>query len=89
MHKTDLKAMRFVTDGNVELLEYTVDGDGAILTADGWVTSERNVYRTTITPEGTTCTCVYGAAHGTTLQSHSHDTALRLAARLQEQNDGE
>ena len=98
MRKPDEKAVIFVTGGAVRVATYEWgnalfdDGtDDMLLSAAGTVRSGANTYQVTFDIDGNTCTCHYGT-HRTLLEpdSHSHDTALRIAAtRLhKEKQDG-
>lgn len=79
MNKVERKAAAYVNNGKVHVISYTVAEDGSIETATGYVdgTSRWSVI---VTPAGSRCSCPFGEAHGITNQTHSHDTALRLAA---------
>ena len=79
MKQTDVKAVRLVLSGAVDILDYTIDDDDVIVTATGTVQG-RDLYRTHFTPDTVVCTCEYGQHRDT---SHSHDQALRLAVQRQ------
>ncbi len=79
MNTVELKAAGYVNAGKVHIDEYTTDDNNAIVTASGFVEGTRR-YHVTVSPEGTICDCPFGEAHALTTQTHSHDTALRLAA---------
>ncbi len=85
MTRPERKAVTIVTRGAVDISSCsweTCDGVKRIRHALGLVTSGENIYTVTIdSTDGNTCTCHYGQArtHLAT-DSHSHDTALRIAA---------
>ena len=80
MRKPDEKAVIFVTGGAVRVATYQWV-DGMLMAASGTVRSGNNTYQVTVDIDGNTCTCHYGQ-NRTHLEpdSHSHDTALRIAA---------
>ena len=80
MRKPDEKAVTLVTGGNVHIDRYEW-ADDMLLSASGTVESGANTYQVTVDIDGNTCACHYGS-HRTHLEpdSHSHDTALRIAA---------
>lgn len=79
---TDLrhKAVELVVSGLVTVHSYQVDDDGAVVSAIGTVKG----YDTAFHPGAVICTCAHGR-HST--RSHSHDKALRLAAREQQRRE--
>jgi len=79
------KAVTLVTSGAVDVSSCsweTADGVKRIRHALGLVASGEHIYTVTIdSTDGNTCTCHYGQAHThLATDSHSHDTALRIAA---------
>ncbi len=79
MNKVERKASGYVNAGKVHVNQYTVAEDGTIETAYGFVDGTRR-WTVAVMPDGSRCDCPFGEAHGITTQTHSHDTALRLAA---------
>ncbi len=79
MNKVERKAAAYVNAGKVHITGYTIDKNGSVETASGFVEGTSR-WTVTVTPAGTVCDCPFGIAHGVTNQRHSHDTALRLAA---------
>ncbi|KKL28876.1 hypothetical protein LCGC14_2370770 [marine sediment metagenome] len=79
MNKVERKASGYVNAGKVHVTEYTTDQDSGIETASGYVDGTQR-WSVTVTPAGSRCDCPFGEAHGITTNTHSHDTALRLAA---------
>ncbi len=88
MNTVERKAAAYVNAGKVHITGYTIDQNGSVETASGFVEGTQR-WTVTVSPAGTVCDCPFGEAHGITSQRHSHDTALRLAAwqmeRLHEQ----
>lgn len=88
MNEVERKAADYVNAGKVHVVAYTIDDDGAVDSAHGYVEGSHR-WTVTVSPVGSRCDCPFGEAHGITHQRHSHDTALRLAAwqmeRLNEQ----
>lgn len=79
MNEIEAKAAYYVNAGKVHVTEYTIDDDGRVETAVGFVEGTHK-YQVIVSPAGSRCGCPFGEAHGITNQPHSHDTALRLAA---------
>ena len=79
MNKIERKAAAYVNAGKVHVVAYTIDNDGRVETATGFVDGTSR-WQVAVSPAGSRCDCPFGEAHGITNQRHSHDTALRLAA---------
>ena len=79
MNKVERKAAAYVNSGKVHVASYTVDRDGAVDSAHGYVEGTQR-WTVAVSPAGSRCDCPFGEAHGITTQTHSHDLALRLAA---------
>ena len=81
MRGIEAKAVQLVINNNVTVDGYTLDDDGAILNATGFVRSDDNTYQVSIDPDGGSCDCTFGVNQPG--RHHSHPLALRLAAQQQ------